>query len=452
MKKSKLVRISLRKTLSLSTPALALSLTISLSLFCSALFAQIKSGPMLGYKGFREVAVWVQTDSAMEVALYYHAVGQAKNPLKKVMTAKAEHANTLTFVADRLEVGTDYQYQLKNVDGELLAKGEFSTQELWQYRQNPPNFSFLIGSCTYVNDPKYDRPGEPYGKSLEIFSAMLEKDAEAMLWLGDNIYLRPADWESRTGIYYRYTHFKSQAILQEFWKKYHHYALWDDHDYGPNDADRSFVNKALTLEAFKDFWANPNYGFYNKADCITGMFSYNDVDFFLLDNRSFRSPNDRKTGEREILGEEQLQWLIDALVSSRARFKIVAIGGQLLNPAAVYENHATFAAEREKILRLLEQEHIENVVFLSGDRHKTELTRWEGKSGLEIHDFTSSPLSSTSYNSIDEGNHLRVEGTHYSKQNFGMLKLEGSRKERKLILQTYDQKGKLVWSHEIKAK
>jgi alkaline phosphatase D len=452
MKKSRKVRIPLRKALGLSMLSLALPLIIGLGFLHNPLIAQIKSGPMLGYKGFREVAVWVQTDSAIEVQFSYHAVGQAENLHKKVMFAKAEHANTLTFIADELEVGTDYQYQLKSDNGNLLAEGEFSTQELWQYRQDPPDFSFLIGSCTYVNDPHYDRPGEPYGKGLEIFSAMLEKEAEAMLWLGDNIYLRPADWESRTGIHYRYTHFKSQAILQEFWKKYHHYALWDDHDYGPNDADRSFINKAISLEAFKDFWANPNYGFNSRNDCITGSFSYNDVDFFLLDNRSFRSPNERISGERTILGDEQIEWLIDALVGSKASFKIVAIGGQFLNPAALYENHSTYAAEREKILNLIEQEQIENVVFLSGDRHKTELSKWEGESGLVIYDFTSSPLSSSSYNSFDEGNYLRVEGTHFHKQNFGMLKLEGSLKERKLIMQTYDQKGKLVWSHEIKVK
>jgi len=424
----------------------------SLNLLSYALLGQIKSGPMLGYKGLREVAVWIQTDSSMELLFRYQAVENEGQWTVKVQTSRDEHANTLTFVASGLEVGTAYNYQFLNKEGSVLAEGEFSSQELWQYRKDPPNFSFLIGSCTYVNDPKYDRPGEPYGQGLEAFSAMLKKDAEAMLWLGDNIYLRPADWESKTGVQYRYTHYKSQPILQEFWKKFHHYAIWDDHDFGPNDANRSFINKDITLEAFKDFWANPNYGFNSRNDCITGMFSYNDADFFLLDNRSFRSPNDRRSGDRSILGDEQVEWLIDALVSSKAKFKIVAVGGQLLNPAALYENHSTFAAEREKILRLIEQEQIENVVFLSGDRHKTELTKWESESGLIIYDFTSSPISSTSYNSIDEGNYLRVEGTHFGKQNFGMLSFEGSWKERKLLLQTFDQDGKLIWSHEIEAK
>ena len=427
--------------------SLALSLLLSLSI-CTPTSAQIKSGPMLGYKEMKEVAIWVQTYGEEELFFSYKKKkGQHKWAARTYSSSK-ENAYCFHLIADGLEPGSDYEYKIHR-DKELLAEGEFSTLPLWNYRTDPPNFSFLIGSCTYTNETEYDRPGKPYGKSMKIFQKMAKKDAEAMLWLGDNIYLREADWGSKSGIQHRYSHFKWQDSLQEFWKKMHHYAIWDDHDYGPNDANRSFINKDLTLQAFKDFWANPNYGIEGCEDCITGMFSYNDLDFFLLDNRSQRSPNDRKTGKRQILGDAQIEWLIDALVSSKARFKIVAIGGQLLSDAAVYENHATFPEEREKILSLLEKEEIKNVIFLSGDRHKTELTKYETENGLLYYDFTSSPLTSTSYNTIDEGNSLRVEGTHFAKQNFGMLRMEGTYKERKLILSTFDASGKLVWEKEI---
>ena len=73
---------------------------------------------------------------------------------------------------------------------------------------------------------------------------------------------------------------------------------------------------------------------------ITSYFQWGDVDFFLLDNRYFRSPNYLTEGEKTILGKEQLEWLIDALVKSRAPFKMVAIGGQVLNTAEKYENYA----------------------------------------------------------------------------------------------------------------
>src|SRR5690606_34340514 len=180
--------------------------------------------------------------------------------------------------------------------------------------------------CTYINDEPYDRPGKPYGGGYEIFNAMYQEKPDMMMWLGDNVYLREVDWNSKTGIYYRYTHTRSLPELQPLLASTHHYAIWDDHDYGPNDADRSFWGKDMTLKAFKDFWANPNYG-VGGTEGITGTFFWEDCQFFLLDDRWYRSPMPGK----EYFGQTQLNWLVDALRSSKATFKFICTGGQILN-------------------------------------------------------------------------------------------------------------------------
>jgi len=416
----------------------------ALPLFC---WAQIQSGPMLGYNSMREVAVWIQSKNAEEISFQWWQKGSDEVSTKSYQT-KAESAFTAHLIADYLEAGSLYEYKIVLQNSKDSAKGTFKTQELWQHRKEPPNFSFITGSCAYTNEEKYDRPGEPYGTGNEIFEMIAQQDADLMLWLGDNVYLREADWTSLSGIFHRYTHFKSQPELQALWKKMHHYAIWDDHDYGPNDADRSYIGKKLTLDAFQNFWANPDYGVNNKPG-ITTQFSYNDVDFFLLDNRYYRSPNNRKTGKREILGEIQIQWLIDALAYSKASFKFVLIGGQFLNPAAVWENHATYSEEREKIIHLIEEEGIKNIIFLSGDRHKTELSKLTLKNGNSIYDYTSSPLTSKSYDSSEEGNTLRIKGTHVSTQNFGKLSLSGDYKNRKLTIITFSSKGEKLWEETI---
>lgn len=402
---------------------------------------------MLGYNNMREVVVWIQTQSEEEIAFSWWRQGTDSIQFKTYFS-KEKKVFTAHMIADFLEPGTTYGYRVFLKKSKDSYNGEFTTQSLWQHRTDPPNFSFVTGSCAYTNEKKYDRPGEPYGKGNEIFETIAKQEADFMLWLGDNVYLREADWSSQSGINHRYTHFKSQPELQELWKKMHHYAIWDDHDYGPNDADRSFAGKNLSLAAFKNFWANPAYGI-NNVPGITTQFSYNDLDFFLLDNRYYRSPNDRKTGKREILGEAQIQWLIDALVNSKATFKFVAIGGQFVSPAAIWENHATYPEERQKIIQLIEEEGIKNVIFLSGDRHKAELSKLTLSNGNTIYDFTSSPLSSKSYDSSEEGNTLRVEGTHVSTQNFGRLTLSGSYKERILTLSTFNAKGDKLWERII---
>ena len=81
---------------------------------------------------------------------------------------------------------------------------------------------------------------------------------------------------------------------------------WDDHDYGPNDGDRGYTLKAYTKQAFSLFWGNPQP--YDAEGNYT-TFQWGDVQIFLLDNRTFRSPNKSKTGKRTILGEKLIPYV-----------------------------------------------------------------------------------------------------------------------------------------------
>ena len=189
---------------------------------------------------------------------------------------------------------------------------EFQTQVLWQWRTDPPPFRFATGSGAYINETIYDRPGKPFGGEYEIYTRIYEQNPDFMLWLGDNFYLREVDWNSRTGILKRLTHGRATKEFQPLLGSVHNYAIWDDHDFGPNNSDRGFWNKETTLEAFKLFWPNPSYGINGKPGTTT-FFEWADVDFFLLDNRYYRTPNSRKHAYREMLGEDQLEWLEDCM-------------------------------------------------------------------------------------------------------------------------------------------
>ena len=69
-----------------------------------------------------------------------------------------------------------------------------------------------------------------------------------------------------------------------------------------------------------------------------------------MDNRYHRTSNNNFTEDRQILGKEQIDWLINALTFSQATFKFIAIGGQVLSSGAVYENYATYPEERKYLL------------------------------------------------------------------------------------------------------
>lgn len=421
-------------------------------------FAQkslLQSGPMVGYSQMLEALLWVQTKEAATVQIAYWEQG---NPNQKrftdpVTTAK-QSAFTAKLIADQVQPGKVYDYQLL-INGQAVAFDypcTFQTQTLWQWRTDAPDFTVALGSCAYVNDPPYDRPGTPYGSNYQIFTSIHQKRPDMMLWLGDNTYLREADWYSRTGILYRYTHTRSLPEMQPLLASAHNYAIWDDHDFGPDNSDRSFVLKNTTLEAFQLFWGNPTYGINNQPG-VTTHFQWNDIDFFLLDNRYFRNADLRVSGERAMLGKEQLEWLIDGLVNSKAPFKMVAVGGQILNTAPVHENYVNFyPEERAYLLQRIEQEGIKNVVFLTGDRHHTEFDQYVNARGNVVYDLTVSPLTSGFSRNVETENRYRVAGTLVQQHNFGLLEFSGKTGERKLTIRIFDADGQELWSRELKSE
>ncbi|MCG8328479.1 MAG: alkaline phosphatase family protein [Chitinophagales bacterium] len=432
-----------------------LCLLIGIAIQASAQSELLQSGPMLGYSEMKEVLLWVQTTESANVQFAYWPEGESakKANLTDAVKTTASNAFTAKLIANQVEPGMTYDYELR-INGKAVKLDyatQFKTQPLWQYRVDPPPFSMAIGSCSYINEEEYDRPGRPYGGQYEIFTSIHKKQPDAMLWLGDNFYLREADWYTMTGIQHRYTHTRSLPELQPLLASTHHYAIWDDHDFGPNDSNRSFIHKDKTLVAFEDFWGNPTFGLPDMEGGITTFFQYHDIDFFLLDNRYFRSPNYRESGERTILGEEQLEWLIDALSTSRANFKMVCIGGQVLNTYAGYENYANHhAAERAYLLEQIEAEGIRNVIFLTGDRHHTELSQYTNAQGNIIYDLTVSPLTAGFGGPSDEEvNRLREEGTLVRQRNFGLLEFSGPRQERQLKMTVCDTEGKELWSKTI---
>ena len=419
----------------------------------SAQVSLLQSGPMVGYSDFKEVALWVQTKQAAEVKIVYFETGKPaiRFETEQVRTTK-EKAFATHLIADQVLPGKRYTYELyiNRKKAERPYPLEFQSQTMWQFRTDPPDFKFATGSCAYINETEFDRPGKPYGSDYEIFTTIAKQKPDFMLWLGDNTYTREADWNSRTGIMHRYTHTRSNAEMQPLLGSVHNYAVWDDHDYGPDNSDRGFWNKNLTLEAFKTFWANPNYALGEKAG-ITGTFQWNDVQFFVLDNRWFRAPDRNKLGERPMLGEQQLQWLIDNLIYSRATFKVIAMGGQALNPAPLEENYADYAEERDRLLKAIGDAKISGVLFVDGDRHHTVLSKMERPGTYPLYDLTVSPLTAGAHDPKNEANTLAVPNTLVTEHNFGLIEVKGPRTNRTMTIHIHDKDGNEKWKQEIKA-
>ena len=423
----------------------------SFILLSSPLLAQLPfNGPMPGYSECLESIIWLQCHGPCTAQLEYWKEGKPDSLLRtSVGHGDPAKAYAMDFIMDHVVPGTNYNYRVV-IDGKAVDVGEplrFHTQPLWKFRGDPPEFSVATGSCAYINEAIYDRPGTPYGGGYQIFNSIADTKPDLMVWLGDNIYLREPDWGSWTGFMHRYTHMRSLPEMQRLLRATHHYAIWDDHDFGPNDADASWVNATMANKAFDLFWPNPPCTAPGVGG-ITTSFSYADVDFFLMDDRTFRVPPEVVTDSATMLGAAQIDWMIRALKYSDATFKIITLGGQFLNTAAIYETYSTYTTERQRIIDRISKEGITGVVFVTGDRHFTQLSKLDLANGQPLYDLTVSPLTS-GVAPAKETNALAVPDTYVEQRNFATLRFSGAKGQRVMTITIHDSDGKSILEKAI---
>ena len=421
-------------------------LFISVCVFAQA---RIISGPMLGPVELRDAKVWVEVSSEVKSAfLQYNKKGDAKS--SKTVLYKGElgnEFNPIQFTIGGLDFNTTYEYKIW-LNGKVTTKtGVFTTKDLWQWRKQPPEFSFLTGSCAYINQPIYDRPGKPYGGDSSIFETMAREKAAFMLWLGDEWYTREVDYYSEWGLWYRASHDRAIPVMQNFLKAMPQFAMWDDHDYGPNDIGKNYIFKETSREIWKKYWCNPTYG-ENGQGTYT-MTSWGDADIFMTDGRWWRSAdrikdslNGKPNPDKEMLGAQQMGWLKNSLLYSSATFKIIAVGSQVLNPASPFDKWWNFPAEYDDLMNFIITYKINGVVFLTGDRHHSEIIKVERPGTYPLYDITVSPLTSGthSFGGPEKNNPYRVLGID-EKQNFGKISFSGKRGDRKMTVEYFGIKG-----------
>lgn len=423
---------------------------------------RLVSGPMPGYVSSRTASIWMQADQPGEVQLEYW---REDNPAQRQRSGPVTLHGEDDFIARidlvRLEPGARYAYR-PLLDGSPIDAGTpltFRTQPLWRWQADPPDFRVFLASCVYLNDPLFDRPGRPYGDGYAVFEtiaarARSDPGYHFMLWLGDNVYFREADYDSPWGMAYRWWTDRRVPELQPLLRATRHHGIWDDHDYGSNDSNRSFPFKGASLELFQRYWANPSYGLPETPGIFT-TFSFLDADFFLLDDRWYRSA-DRIVGDAEktMLGRAQLDWLKQALTASSAKFKFIANGSQMLNDVNRFEGWQNFKSEREGFVDWLTRQGVTGVVLLSGDRHHTELLKRDRAGSYPLYELTCSPLTAGARDADDErDNSLRVPGTlTIGQRNFCSLEVAGPRTDRKLVFRAFATDGRELWSQEVRAE
>jgi alkaline phosphatase D len=430
---------------------LTLRIIIALLLHALANAVDARLVVMHGHADYTSALLWIQAEAPGAIRVRWRTAHDG-NDHELALDALASNDDVVIARLTGLAPGSRATYTVEG-DGER-REGSVRAQPYWTAGEDPPDITIAIGSCFFLSAAEAPWSGSTYGGGYEIFDAIAAKSPDVMLWLGDTLYFQPPDELDPASMAARHRRQRALPALQRLLTAAPQLAIWDDHDYGPNDADMSYVMKGEALTLFRRYWANPAYGLPGVAG-VFGRARVGDVDIFMLDDRWYRSAN-RMNDEpgKTMFGAEQLAWLRNALVYSNATLKLVANGSQLWNRTNRFEGFNHYSFEQKAFADWLLAQRLEGVMFATGDRHFTELLRIERPGAYPLYEFTSSPLTSRPWEDPDAAereNPDLVAGTLVGKRQFGIIRVSGPAKDRRIALESYDQAGALLWRHALSA-
>lgn len=285
-------------------------------------------------------------------------------------------------------------------------------------------FTIAFGSCS--KQTKTD---------AQLWKEVIAENPDLWIWLGDNIY---ADTEDMEKMKSDYDLQKSHPDYQQLLTNTEVIGVWDDHDFGSNDAGKEYPQKDASRDLLFDFLdvdkTNEAWGRKGAYQSYVYMIDNKKTKIILLDGRYFRDSlnwsSDPKSAiinpEGTILGETQWQWFEKELDDSSVDFFIVGCGIQVLTEDHRFEKWANFPKERARMLDLVAQKVTVPLVFISGDRHISEVSKID-LNGYEypLYDFTSSSLTSPWNEESHAPNEIRIGEIIYP-VNFAVMNIDVS--------------------------
>lgn len=337
-------------------------------------------GPMVGHVTPTTALLWASARQKGEIKVRYRSEGSPETMSHTVFVVPSEadhYAGKAKLTG--LEPSTTYAYTLE-LDGEVdkLRPGSFTTPPPYG---TPSRFKVAVSSCMLADHPNQS----------SWYLLLAERPAFHLL-LGDNVYADTTDREKL------WTKHLEQRRVEEFaavCRTVPTYAIWDDHDYATGNSDGTAPGKAESLRAFRELFVNPGYGTEGTPG-VFYRFSWGDVDFFMLDGRYYRSPNAAPNDEKKrMLGDEQFRWLVKGLMSSRAKFKVLASGSTL--GLKWRDTWRLYDFSRKRLFRTIMENRITGVFFLSGDLHRCTFETHPAKEtgGYPIYEVISSGIAAS---------------------------------------------------------
>ena len=310
-----------------------------------------------------------------------------------------------------------------------------------------PINKILFGSCSHQD------------KDIPIFDAINKEQADLFVFLGDNVY---GDTENMTVLKSKYHKLGIKPGFAQLRANTPVIAMWDDHDYGENDAGKEYPFKEASRKIMLDFWQEPkdsprrtrdsgiytSYMYGEEAQRVQvimpdlrwnrpALSSIGEFRYWLnsiFNNVGPYRPVDESTS---MLGEAQWQWLEQELLKP-AKIKVISSSLQLIPDFTGWESWANFPADRQRLFDFIEKYKIGGVIMISGDTHWGELSKYQVKQNYPLWEVTSSGLTQK-WKDVSPNKHRVGEST--SDVNYGFIEIDWQQADPNIEFGLKDIKG-----------
>lgn len=291
-------------------------------------------------------------------------------------TTDASRDFTVKIDVANLIPGATYYYRFQDSEGNYSPVGRTKTAPMGEVAE----LKFAVASCSSV-----------YSGFFNAYQRIAERDdLDLVIHLGDYIYdFVDEDEEVRVPDPYptvpqnvdewrdRHQYYLLDPNLRAARQNHPWAQIWDNHDVKRNDFEAG-------VQAFYD-WVPIRQVNDNAPEKIYRKFQYgNLLDLMFMDILLFRDVDSLENEAFSVLGLEQFDWLQNNLESSTATWKIIGNqkmfglwsaltvpDGTFPTDGDVFDDNAWdgYMLERDRVLEILENNSIDNVMILSGDAH-----------------------------------------------------------------------------------
>jgi alkaline phosphatase D len=291
----------------------------------------------------------------------------------------------------KIKFSSAKNYLLYVSDSDSVDIREFSN-----YEQQKTNLKVAVCSC--LND-------HYFSEQIKSWNSVSKSNPDYIFLIGDNVYADIGDKVSELNgcapkkLLNRYIETRTRLELFYLKQLIPIAMIWDDHDYGKNNGGSDYKYKLASKKIFKDFSLNENSEISEDGLGVGFKLKLANINFLFLDDRFYRD-------KKYHFGKEQEEWLFKNLEASENTQKaknedrepsqsVIISGDQFFGKYHPFESFEANQAENFK--KFIEK--ISNLkstpLFISGDRHISELQKIEISPNKKIFEITSSPIHSS---------------------------------------------------------